>query len=149
MKLEVKKGTIIKIHNKDTGRGYYYPEDDWTIRSIASTYEEAIESIIPEYIESDIYPYSSDVNTVEYVIYEGEHHVLKELEEVAISVYDVMNDVKKHPLFKKLFAEKQAKNLAREEREAKENAKKKKAKEVELLKQLIEKYPPSERNLRK
>ena len=151
MKLEVKKGIRIKIHNKDTGRGCYYPEDDWSIEAVASTYEEAIELIIPKYIEFGIYPDSADVNVVEYVTYNGKHHhhVLEEHEEVAISVYDVMYDVKEHPLFKKLSVEKQAKNLAREEREAKENAKKKKAKEVELLKQLIEKYPPSERNLRK
>jgi len=140
MKLEVKKGIKIKIHNKDCAMGCYYSEDDWDIEAIAPTYEKAIELIIPKYIESNIYPDSSDVVVVKYVTYKEEHHVIEEHGEITKSIYGVIDDIKKHPLFEKLsekryrIAEAIMRENQRKQKVAKEN------KERKLLEKLKKKY---------
>lgn len=139
MKLEVKTGIRIEIHNSDCVLGCHFNEEDWSIQAIGSSYEEAIESIIPVYLKSNIYPDSNYVDLVEYVIYNGEQHVLKISKAMAISD-SVVNDIKSHPLFNKLLKEKQRKDLARKAQDIKEKQKKKEIEERKLLERLQKKY---------
>lgn len=140
MQLEVKDGIKIEIRNKDCVMGCYDSEDDWSIEVVAPTYEEAIKQIIPKYIESCIYPFSSDVFLVKYVTYKRKHCVLEEYEEIAKSIYGVIDDIKNHPLFEKLSEERHrlAEALMRENQKkqkiANENSERK------LLEKLKKKY---------
>ena len=140
MKLEVKEGIKIVIHNKDCDMGCYYEEDDWNIEAVAPTYEEAIELIIPQYIISNIYSDYSNVFIVTYITYKEKPCILEEYEEIDKSIYNVINDIKNHPLFEKLSEERHriAEALMRE------NSKKQKManenRERKLLEELKKKY---------
>jgi len=142
MKLEVKEGIKITIHNKDTGRGCYYSEDDWDIEAVAPTYEEAIELIIPKYIESGIYAYGNYISGVKYVTYNGTQCVIDDTDKTP-SIYkdkNVINDIKEHPLYEKLSLKKikKAEALMRENQRKQKIAKENK--ERKLLKELKKKY---------
>jgi hypothetical protein len=142
MQLEVKEGIKIEIHNKDTGRGHYYPEDDWSIEAVGPTYEEAIELIIPEYINSGIYPSGKYVSDVKYITYNNKQYVIYDSDKTPPTLIynNVLTDIEEHPFFKKLAEEKRRKMEIRK----REGLKRKKAEneinEKKLLKKLKKKY---------
>ena len=142
MELKVKEGIKIEIHNRDYARGYYYVEDDWDIKAVASTYEKAIELIIPKYIKSNIHPSDTCVSNVKYVVYNNKKHIIYDSDEIS-SIYKevaVINDIRKHPLFKKLSEEKQRKLEIAKIKKQMETKKKKEEDERKLFEKLKKKY---------
>jgi len=142
MQLEVKKGIKITIHNKDYGRGCYYSEDDWDIESVATTYEKAIERIIPEYVKSGIYSAYFYISNVKYVTYNGKQCVVYDTDKTPLIYKDknVIADIKEHPLYEKLSLKKIKKaealmiEMLKKQKIAKEN------RERKLLEELKKKY---------
>jgi len=142
MQLEVKKGIKITIHNKDYGRGCYYSEDDWDIESVATTYEKAIERIIPEYVKSGIYSAYFYISNVKYVTYNGKQCVVYDTDKTPLIYKDknVIADIKEHPLFEKLSEEKYQKSEAKRKERLREQQIENENKERKLLEELKKKY---------
>jgi len=142
MKLEVKEGIKIEIHNKDTSIGCHYPEDDWDIEAVATTYEKAIERIIPKYIESGIYPSGNYISDVKYVTYNSKQCVVDDTDKTPpmYKYKDIVADIKKHPLFKKLLEEKEKKIESKRQKRVLENKRENEENERELLKKLVKKH---------
>ena len=142
MQLEVKKGIKITIHNKDYGRGCYYSEDDWDIESVATTYEKAIERIIPEYVKSGIYSNYFYISNVKYVTYNGKQCVVYDTDKTPLIYKDknVIADIKEHPLYEKLSEEKYQKSEAKRKERLREQQIENENKERKLLEELKKKY---------
>jgi len=142
MQLELKEGIEIVIHNKDYAMGCYYAEDDWDIKSVAPTYEEAIKQIIPEYVKSGIYPSGNYISAVKYVVYNNKYTVVDDTDKTPFMYKDknIISDITKHPLFKKLHIEKNHKIAEETANKLKSEIQEKEKHERELLKELKKKY---------
>jgi len=142
MKLELEEGIKIEIHNKDTSMGCYYAEDDWSIKSVAVTYEKAIERIIPKYIESGIYPSGNYISDVKYVTYNNKQYVVDDIDKTPPILInkDIVADIKNHPLFKKLSTEKNYKIAKETANKLKKEVEENEKNEKKLLEKLKKKY---------
>lgn len=142
MQLEVKEGIKIEIHNKDYVMGCHYPEDDWSIEAVAPTYEEAIRLIIPEYVNSNIYPSGKYISNVKYVIYNNNKYIIYDSDKMPPTLIynNVLTDIEQHPLFRKLSEEKHKKLEANEIKRKIEIEKQNEENERKLLDKLKKKY---------
>jgi len=142
MRLEVKEGIKIEIHNKDYAMGCHYPEDNWSIEAVAPTYKEAIQLIIPEYVKSGIHPSGKYISGVKYVTYNNKQYIIDDADKTPPTLIynNILTDIEQHPLFEKLSEERHKRIEARKAEELKRKNREKEKNERGLLEKLKKKY---------
>lgn len=79
--LPIQTGLSITLDNKSSILGCYYPEDDWSMTGIGTTFEEALVKVIEGVEEKGgIALAASHFTRVEFVEYEGSRVIIKRIE---------------------------------------------------------------------
>jgi len=145
---EIRNGYLFEAKNKDTYRGCYYGEDDWSMEVYADSLESLIENTAKEVISTGIEVVYVSVSKVKRLScnYEGKtfHFTLAKTELEGLDFYQ---KVKSSETYKRLCLEKEA----REEklRELQEERAKRNTirREKKLLTYLANKYGMEEKDL--
>lgn len=149
--LEIHEGVFVEFHNKCDGSGSiacYFSEDDWCISAIGNTLEEAIEGVIPQAIEKDLWVDKAWAHKCFFVQFQGRNIEITDsnnLKDLPLSKEALSSMLINHPKYVFLEKEKKAQKLA--EKEVRLLSLKEEAKKNELaeLKRLTQKYSDVEK----